>query len=188
VLVEPFLARFVVVRADGEDRIDTTRLGVFGDIDRFMSGVRTSTGEDFSRGALAHIDGDLDATFVLIVAECGTLSGGTDRADRIDAVGNLAADKVGVGRLVESAVFKRCDQCGGRSGDVVIHRFSSVSEWWPSRGQSIDWPRCGSFRVLFYPNLPHSSVADRDHPGQGSHRRGRLVRRSSQGDGQILAW
>lgn len=77
---------------------------MLGDIDRLMGCIGACACKYSGGSAFADLHSDLDAAFVFIMAECGTLSGGAYGADSIDTVIDLSLYETGVGSFVQLPV------------------------------------------------------------------------------------
>ena len=116
VVVEPALARLVVVGGDDERRVGADALGVAHQADRLLGVVRAGAG-DHRDPAGCGLDDDLDAALVLGVGERRRLAGGADGDEPVASLGDVPLDELGQRLFVHLPVAEGGDEGGNGASE-----------------------------------------------------------------------
>ena len=109
------LRGFVVVRRDGEQRVDARALRGFGERDGGRGAVRAAARDD-RHAAVDGAHAALNERHALIVAQRRGLAGCAADDDGVGAALNLALDETVEGFEIDTVAAKRCDDSDGAAG------------------------------------------------------------------------
>ena len=117
-LVQPLLARLVVVRHHRQHRIGATGLGRRGQFDRLQGAVGAGAGNDRDPAG-DRLHGQVDHPLVLVEIECGRLAGGPAGDQAVNAAGDLELDQVHQPLFIDPAVPHGRDESGNGALDLL---------------------------------------------------------------------
>ena len=116
------LRGLVVVRRDGEQRIDARALRGFGERNGGRGAVRAAARDD-GHAAVDGAHAALNERHALIVAQRRGLAGCAADDDGVGAALNLALDETVEGFEIDTVAAKRCDDSDGAAGeDAGFHK------------------------------------------------------------------